>query len=223
MTHSSPRAETPPEGAREEFGRSYGGRSPEDRRRERRQRLAEAGLQLFGAEGGYLATSVKAVCDRAGVSPRHFYEQFEDREALLVHLLQELGRELMQASYEAAAGLTDIEAAVRAGVRAYLQVLADDRRKARLLFRESVGVGNAVEQVRNAIRDGFAEIVRERALALGAVREETPENDLLPVGVVGAVHEMANQAFLRPEGPDLDALTDQCCLVYMAIATHLTS
>lgn len=204
-------------------GRPYRGRGPDLRRQERRQRLTDAGLQLFGGERGYLATSVKAVCERAAVSPRHFYEQFEDREALLIDLLKSVGEELMRVSISASSARTDLEQAVRDGVRAYLEVLAEDPRKARLLFQESVGVSDAVERVRAEIRDGFAGFVRDRALVLGAVTAETPANSLLPVGVVGAVHEMANQAFQEPGELDLDALTDQCCLVYLAVAERLST
>lgn len=204
-------------------GRRYRGRGPDLRRQERRQRLTAAGLDLFGGGAGYAATPVKAVCERAGVSPRHFYEQFEDREALLIDLLETIGEELMEASFAASTAGMQLEEAVRGGVRAYLEVLAADRRKARLLFQESVGVSDAVEVVRDRIREGFAAFVRDRALALGAVAEETPRNILLPVGVVGAVHEMANQAFKQSGELDLEALTDQCCLVYLAVAERLAS
>lgn len=204
-------------------GRRYRGRAPDSRRRERRQKLRAAGLELFGAGPGFAATPVKAVCERAGVSTRHFYEHFSDREALLVDLLDEVGDELMAASFSASSAEAEIGRAVRQGVRAYLEVLSDDRRKARLLFRESIGVSDAVERVRGRIQDGFAAFVRERAMALGAVEEETPQNALLPAGVVGAVHEMANRAFRRPGPLDLDSLTDQCCLVYLAVAERLAA
>lgn len=202
-------------------GRRYNGRDPDARRTERRQKLYEAGLELFGAGPGYAASPVKAVCERAGVSTRHFYEHFEDREALLIDLLEGIGNELMNASFAASSSTGELETAVYDGVRAYLEVLATDRRKARLLFQESVGVSERVEEVRSRIRDGFAGFVRDRALDLGAVAEETPQNALLPVGVVGAVHEMAHQAFQQPGPVDLEALTDQCCLVYLAVAERL--
>lgn len=200
--------------------RRYRGHDPARRRLERRERLEAAGLELFGTVG-FGTTSVKTVCEQAGVSPRHFYEHFADREALLVALVEAIGEELIEASFSASSANPDLDSAVRAGVKAYLEVLAGDPRKARLLFRESVGVSETVERVRGAIRDRFADFVRARALALGTVEAETPRNILLPVGVVGAVHEMASRAFLEPGNLDLDALTDQCCLVYLAVAERL--
>jgi AcrR family transcriptional regulator len=65
--------------------RAYGGRSAEDRRAERRERLMSAGLELFGNEG-YAAASIERLCAQAGVSTRNFYEEFASREDLLMRL-----------------------------------------------------------------------------------------------------------------------------------------
>jgi AcrR family transcriptional regulator len=42
-----------------------------------------AGLQVFGTYG-YANTSISDVCRAAGVTTRHFYEEFASREALLI-------------------------------------------------------------------------------------------------------------------------------------------
>ncbi|HMJ15220.1 MAG TPA: TetR/AcrR family transcriptional regulator, partial [Polyangiaceae bacterium] len=62
--------------------RPYGGRAPEERKQDRRERLLEAGLDLFGTIG-YTQTSIERLCARAGVTTRHFYEEFGSRESLL--------------------------------------------------------------------------------------------------------------------------------------------
>ncbi len=76
-------SETTKQRRRAPGGRTYRGRSPEERRAERRERLLEAGLKLFGGEG-YAATSIERLCAHARVTARHFYEEFPTREALLL-------------------------------------------------------------------------------------------------------------------------------------------
>lgn len=62
--------------------RRYGGRSGEERRSARRDKLIAAAGELL-VSGGLAAVTVSAVCDRAGLIRRYFYESFGDRDALL--------------------------------------------------------------------------------------------------------------------------------------------
>ncbi len=201
--------------------RRYGGRSAQSRRTERRQKLVAAGLELFGSQG-YAASSVKAICDEAGVSPRYFYEHFADRQSLMLDVFGEVVDELMRATVQATlAAPDDVDARIRAGIRAYLAPLAADRRKARVLFSESIGVSLEVERERRARMDAFADFVREQSLALGTVKDETPENNLIAHGLIGASHEIANQAIQGGDTFDLDAVTEQCCLIFIAVSDRL--
>lgn len=54
-----------------------------------RDRLLEAGSQLF-SERGYAATSVGAICQRAGVGKPALYWHFESKEGLLAAVLRAL-------------------------------------------------------------------------------------------------------------------------------------
>jgi AcrR family transcriptional regulator len=51
----------------------------EDRQALRQDELIAAGVQLLGDEGGPLLT-VRAVCRKAGLTERYFYESFTDRD-----------------------------------------------------------------------------------------------------------------------------------------------
>ncbi|WP_375482670.1 TetR/AcrR family transcriptional regulator [uncultured Mycobacterium sp.] len=51
----------------------------EDRQALRRDRLIAAGVQLLGDESGP-AVTVRAVCRKAGLTERYFYESFADRD-----------------------------------------------------------------------------------------------------------------------------------------------
>ena len=57
----------------------------EERALERRGLLVEAAFHLLGTEGD-AATTVRAVCQRARLNPRYFYESFADRDQVVVAL-----------------------------------------------------------------------------------------------------------------------------------------
>ncbi|MGH9792076.1 MAG: TetR/AcrR family transcriptional regulator, partial [Candidatus Acidiferrales bacterium] len=65
---------------------------------ERRARLIQAGVQVFGTKGFHSAT-VKQICAEAGLTERYFYESFENLNALFLatydHELERLRAVLM--------------------------------------------------------------------------------------------------------------------------------
>lgn len=72
MSEHSPRAGTlPGEGLRER------------KRRETRQRIAEAGLRLFLAQG-YEATTLDAIAAAAGISRRSFFSHFKSKDDIVM-------------------------------------------------------------------------------------------------------------------------------------------
>ena len=73
--------------------RPYKGVPAEQRIAERRQRLVQAGLELFGTRG-IAATRVDDVCAEAGLTKRYFYESFASLEELAVAAVDEAIAEL---------------------------------------------------------------------------------------------------------------------------------
>src|SRR4029079_8561538 len=71
--------------------RNYAGLSAEERREARRERLIEGAIRAYG-ELGYRNTTVKAVCEAAGLTERYFYESFANSEALLVAAFDTVSR-----------------------------------------------------------------------------------------------------------------------------------
>jgi AcrR family transcriptional regulator len=53
-----------------------------------RQRITEATRDLL-AEGGLESATVKAICDRAGILPGSFYNQFESKEEAVLTVIRE--------------------------------------------------------------------------------------------------------------------------------------
>src|SRR5271157_4243023 len=127
--------------------RLYRGVSAAERRTDRRERLLEAGLELFGTRG-YADSSIRAISAQAGLNSRYFYESFSSREDLLYHLYRRIVRDLIAAVIAATAQAESVEAQARAGLRAGWTALIEDRRKARLISLEVVGVSERLERLR---------------------------------------------------------------------------
>jgi AcrR family transcriptional regulator len=144
------------------------GLSPDERRTRRRALLVDAAFDLLGTEGAN-ATTVRAVCARAELNPRYFYESFRDIDALLVavydHVVAQLSEAIAAAPVLAAQSPT---AAARAGMEAIVRFVDDDRRRARVLYIEALG-NEALAQHRLAIDREAVATLEERAIeAAGA-------------------------------------------------------
>jgi AcrR family transcriptional regulator len=138
--------------------RRYRGLTAAERRAQRRELLLEAGLELFGTQG-YTNTSVRAISAAASLNSRYFYESFADREALLRAVYEQIVQELARAAREATAGANTIEQIARAGIGTTWAILTGDRRKARVLAIEVVGVSDRMERLRRDYRHAFADIL----------------------------------------------------------------
>jgi AcrR family transcriptional regulator len=124
--------------AKEVTGR-YGGVDAVARRAERRTRLLAAALELLGNDGWQAAT-VRAICAEAKLTPRYFYESFPDRDALLLELFDEVAQEGAAVVLEAVSGApSEARAKAHAAIGAFVGLLTDDPRKARVLFVEATG------------------------------------------------------------------------------------
>jgi len=144
--------------------RRYRGVTAEERQSRRRERVLEAGLEVFGTQG-YAASSVRSISAAAGLNSRYFYESFAGKEDLLIAVYEAIMFEIGLAVSEATAKESTIEAQARAGLRAGWMIMTADRRKARVVAIEVVGVSDRLERLRRERRHAFAELVVENALA----------------------------------------------------------
>jgi AcrR family transcriptional regulator len=200
--------------------RGYGGRSAEALAAERRQRLLDTALELFGTQG-YAATPTEKLCAAAKVTTRHFYEHFRDREALLLAVFEQVmagtQARVMEVLLKA-----DRPPAERflAALDAFLDAQLEDPRRARLTTSEVLGVSTCVEAGRNAVISGFAQLVEGYADALAASGELPVRNyRVLAFGMVGAMHEL-QMAWLNPDNRlDLDTLKAEMHFLVRALLT----
>jgi AcrR family transcriptional regulator len=176
---------------RRRAGRTRNGLTPEQRAEQRRRALLDAALELFGTKG-YQATSVEEICRTAYVSTRNFYEEFDNRDALLWRLVHDV----MTDAYVALRRPAPLADRVAGMVHAFV----DDPRRARLAFVECRGSSLVQEHRRRAAQQAFAQLVAEQ---LGERGAHPPVSEAarptLALAVVGAVDLVLTDWVLQSE------------------------
>ncbi|MET0317111.1 MAG: helix-turn-helix domain-containing protein [Rhodococcus fascians] len=171
--------------------RTYGGVAVADRRADRRRRFIDAAVEVFGTEG-YATGSVTALCREAGLSRRQFYEEFTDREDLLIEAYDIIQSEVADAVAAALAELpadVDPPEAVNAAMSAFVRSIAVDSRRSTVVYVAVVGVSERVEEHRLQRRDEWATFILEM-LAIYLPERTTrtkPEEQMIAVGFIGAL------------------------------------
>lgn len=95
-----------------------------ERGRATRERLLEAGRELFG-ERGYEATSIEALLGAAGVARGALYHHFETKEALFDAVLDAVVAEMAARVQTAVARESDPVARLRTGCATWLRMALD--------------------------------------------------------------------------------------------------
>lgn len=207
--------------------RKYAGATTEQRDRARRERLIDAGLELFGTVG-YASTTVDAICAAAGVSTRNFYDHFKGREALLVgvydHIVVE-AQAVVAAALAEGAPHVDLATTARRGLAAFAGFMLADPRRARVNFIEVVGASLTVERHRREVLGRFAALLTEVAhtlMAAGTLIDREPATLRIYIAIlIGGVQEALTDWLYTDvaERPDVDALIDALVEVLVSAST----
>lgn len=198
--------------------RGYRGLSAEELRRQRHQRLIEAGTALFG-ERGYAATPIEAVCSQAKVSTRHFYEQFGGRESILHAVYDALIAEMediIRASLTS--GRRSLNLRVADTVESLVHYLLDDPRRGRIVCIEAVGVSEAMEKKRRATTHALADLI-QRYATLMAESGDLPERDyrLPAVALVGMLNELVAEWLTEDTGLSAAGMAREAKIMFRAM------
>ena len=203
-----------------ESSRSYRGRSAAERRADRRARFLEAGLIVF-ADKGYAQSTVTDVCAEAGLSRRQFYEEFSDRESLLVTIYDRIQADARAAIESAlATGRTgSLDEIAATTMTAYVTAVGADPRRAKIAFVEIVGINEKIERHRLRQRLVWGELLEAVARSLDGAR--TPPGGYLLAGsaFIGAVNGLVHQwSLTEPRQPVAD-LVDILSTILVALLT----
>ncbi len=198
--------------------RMYSGRPVEEWKAARRERLLAAAFDLFGTVG-YRSTSIERLCSRAKVSTRHFYQEFANKEAVLLAVYAQVIELGVARTGEAlaAAPPAPIGPRLTSAVGAYLDAVMSDLRRAQISFVEVLGVSPAVEERRLGFREGILALIKyegEAAVARGEI--ENRDFRFSGMTLVGAVNTVVYDWIRQPDRPPAEQV--QAPLVELAIA-----
>ncbi|GAA1419654.1 TetR/AcrR family transcriptional regulator [Catellatospora coxensis] len=198
--------------------RTYDGKSAEERRAERRERLIDAGLELFAAHG-FASTSIRAVLRTSGLQERYFGESFPDLDHLLAAVHDRILDQELTACRTALDGPGTPAQRVRAMLGTLMDLLAEDPGRARIKMREVTGAGPVSLAHRRQGVSAFAELICELLPPPAAGGE--PDRFFLAVGLVAAVYELMT-SWVDGE-PDLNPkkICDLGTMLFEAVTARL--
>jgi len=186
---------------------------PQDERRaQRRLQLIEAAIAVYG-ERGYRQSTVKAVCEAAGLTERYFYESFANSEELLIASFNAVTygvlEEITGAASQAGRSRT---ARARAMLHTYFAALQREPRSARVFLVEIRGVSRAVDKAFDAALRAIGERVGRYV-----VPPDVPSDPLLEAGIVGGVIHIALRWIEDGYAPDIETVTDSALQLGMVL------
>jgi AcrR family transcriptional regulator len=200
--------------------RDYDGKTATERVAERREKLIESGLTLFG-QHGYAGTSIRAVLRLSGLIDRYWAENFADLDSLLAAVYDRLIDEELAACRAAIEATSGCSEAARAMIETIAGLLENDPYRARIHLHEVLSGGPVSQEQR---RKGFYKLAQLVADLLPA----TPSGDerqrlLLGVAVVAATDEYLRAWLYDHEGMTRNDVIDLVMLVFDSVATSLVS
>ncbi|MFC9363352.1 TetR/AcrR family transcriptional regulator [Rhodococcus sp. NPDC057014] len=203
-------------------GRTYRGAGPRQRQEERRARLVDAAVEVFGTSG-YRSATVEKICATAGLTKRYFYESFDDSEALLLAAYASVTDRLRDSVLRGARdGGADLDARVRGALTAFFRSVADDPRIPRIAFQEVLGVGPDVDAAYRRVTRSFVDAV---LVVIGPAVDRTafpdPHLRTLATGLVGAVLMIAQQWVLSENRQPIETVIASAHTILSAVLGEL--
>jgi AcrR family transcriptional regulator len=205
----------------DETGRTYRGAGPRQRQEDRRVRLVDAAVEVFGTSG-YRTATIEKICSTAGLTKRYFYESFDDSEALLLAAYGSVTDRLRDSVVRGAADGADLDARVRGALTAFFESVADDPRIPRIAFQEVLGVGPEVDVAYRRVTRSFVDAV---LVVIGPAVDRTafpdPHLRTLATGLVGAVLMIAQQWVLAENPQPIESVIASAHTILTAVLGKL--
>jgi AcrR family transcriptional regulator len=196
--------------------RDYDGKTAAERVTERRDKLIEAGFELFG-QHGYAGTSIRAVLRQSGLIDRYWAENFADLDSLLAAVYDRIIDEELAACRAAIEATSGRSEAARVMIDTIAGFLEDDPYRARIHLSEVLSGGPVSREQR---RKGFYKLAQLVADLLPATGD-SHHRLMLGVAVVGAADEYLRAWLDDREGMTRNDVIDLVMLVFDSVARCL--
>lgn len=181
--------------------KTYRGVDAEERRAQRRQRLIQAATTVYG-QAGFRNTTVKAVCDAAGLTERYFYESFLNAHELLMAAFRNVTAKMEGCMRDAARVPTGSgRDRVQMILHAWFDALRNDPASARLFLIEAISLGG---EVRRVLDNEMARFVDLLEIGWGAAHSGPSP---LKLAIVGGLVRLATVWIETDYGAPYEELT----------------
>ena len=204
--------------------RSHKGVDADARRKERRQRLVEAGLETLGTKGLH-TTTVRDVCGQAGLSERYFYESCSGLGGLFDTIYQTLHQELLGRLMAVfVSSRNQHQPALEGGKKALLvwfTFLKEDPRRARIMLIDAMG-GNegSARGAKAAARDYVGAIQAFLDLLYPGMPAQHLSSRLMAATLVGACIHTAKEWIWSGFEDPMERVVDHLSVVFQALDSH---
>lgn len=179
-------------------------------REQRRAQILERSLEVF-AENGYHRTSITDVVKAAGVARGTFYLYFDSKEAIFHELLDTLLGTLRASvgGMDLSPDAPPMRVQLHGIVVRVLQTAESNRALTRIIFREAVGVDEAVDAKLAGFNDelhGWLARALELGAHLGWIRPTDP--DVAATCVIGTMRQVIQRYIVDEQPFDADRVAE---------------
>lgn len=158
---------------------------------QRRRQLFSVALELF-AHGGYRATTMDDIAEKAGVTKPLLYQHFSSKRALYLELVDSIAHDLLVAIQLAVADADGPRQQVELGFAAYFRLVVSHEAEFRLLYgrdhADDEELGRALRTVEDAIAEAIDPLINAGL--------DDDHRRLLAYGIVGMA-EGASRRFME--------------------------
>lgn len=201
--------------------RSFKGQSLEARQADRRERLMEAGLQMYGTQG-FFSVTVRDVCVEAKLTERYFYESFKNSSALFdaiyIRLVEDLQQRILNAMMQ---GAPDPKGMIGFGLSAFFQRLSDDHRVTRILFIDAILVHeDGGKSIHKAVKRFDVMTQSFITLMIPKAQENMAMISLISTGLTGYSSHLATRWAITGFHESVEEMKTACMVLYEALFTH---
>lgn len=175
------------------MNRQYGGVDAEVRRKDRREKFIAAGLEEFGTKG-YVKSTIKGICQLAGLTERYFYESFQNKEDLLVVVYRRLIDETVKEAWKVSnrPGISHIDAA-KETLKIFFESFQKDPRRARIQLFELLGMDSRMDQEYHVAMQNMISTIGHFAGTMFDIDRDWLKSSILPTSAAGAIMNVARE------------------------------
>ena len=184
--------------------RTWRGRGADERKAERRAQLLTAALQVY-SERGFRHSSVKAVCDAAGLTERYFYESFANSEDMLVAVAS-ASLQYTVSELRAKCDVVPQQDRLRTILTNYYAMLREQPAHARAFLVEIRGISPVVDEYLETAVDTFAELIADAPLASLSTIDR-----MVAIGAVGAILNIALDWIINDFVTPIEDVVEAAC------------